>query len=297
MELDWLRSFLVLAGRGNMTRAAEELRLTQPAVSGQLARLEGELGTALFDRTPRGMQLTEPGRTFRAYAEEVLARLEDGRQALSELRGLERGTLRIGGGATATTFLLPPLLGRFHERYPGIRLFVREQGSKAVVEAVVSGELDLGVVTLPVSAPEGVRLAREPWLTDEMLLIVPPGHRLARKRSFRWRELAEQPMVLFEAGSAVRELIDQELARAGIAVQIAMELRSIESIKQMVAQGIGAAFVSRFALEAPARGGRPRGLACADGRLQRDLALVYRSDRTPRAAARAFLELLRTPRR
>lgn len=292
MELDWLRSFLVLAARGNMTRAAEELHLTQPAVSGQLARLEREVGAPLFDRTPRGMQLTEPGRVLRAYAQEALQRLEEGRQALSELRGLERGHLRIGGGATATTFLLPPLLGRFHERYPGIRLFVREQGSKAVVDAVVSGELDMGVVTPPVSAPEGVRLAREPWLADELLLIVPPGHRLSRKRSFRWKDLAGEPMVLFEAGSAVRERIDQGLARAGVTVQIAMELRSIESIKQMVAQGIGAAFVSRFAL-AP----RARALRCSDGALQRDLDLIYRSDRTQRAAARAFLQHLRAARR
>lgn len=292
MELDWLRSFLALAAAGNMTRAAAALSLTQPAVSGQLARLEGELGTALFDRTPRGMSLTEAGRAFRLHVEQSLASLEEGRLALAELRGLERGALRIGGGATATTYLLPPLLGRFHGRYPGIRLFVREQGSKAVVEAVVAGELDLGVVTLPVTPPEGVRLEREPWITDELLLIVPPGHRLARRRSFRWADLQGQPMVLFEAGSAVREQIDQALARAGIEVPIAMELRSIESIKQMVAQGIGAAFVSRFAL-AP----RARALQCAEGKLERDLALVYRRDRAPRAAARAFLELLRAAAR
>lgn len=271
-----------------MTRAAEALHLTQPAVSGQLARLEAELGTRLFDRTPRGMALTPAGQAFRVHVEAALERLEDGRRALSELRGLERGALRLGGGATATTYLLPPLLGRFHARYPGIRLFLREQGSRAVVEAVVSGELDLGVVTLPVAPPEGASLAIERWIGDELVLIVPPGDPLARRRRFRWGDLSGRPMVLFEAGSAVREVIDQGLARAGIAVQIAMELRSIESIKQMVAQGIGAGFVSRFALPR-----RARALTCEDEPLRRDLALVYRRDRTLPAAARAFLEGLR----
>lgn len=291
MELDWLRSFLALAARGKMTRAAESLHLTQPAVSSQLARLESELGTRLFDRTPRGMTLTEAGRAFRVHAEGALERLEDGRRALGELRGLERGTLRIGGGATATTYLLPPLLGRFHARWPGIRLFLREQGSRAVVDAVVAGELDLGVVTLPIVEPEGAQLAIERWVEDELVLIVPRRHRLARQRRFGWADLAGQPLVLFEAGTAVRELIDHGLAGAGIAPSIAMELRSIESIKQMVAQGIGAGFVSRFALPR-----RARALVCQEGPLRRDLALVHRRDRTLPAAARAFLEGLRAAR-
>ncbi len=288
MELSPLRSFLVLARTGNVTRAAEELHLTQPAVSNQLARLEGELGQALFDRTPKGVALTEAGRLFRRYAEEALGRLDDGREALAELAGLERGALAVGGGATATTYLLPPLLGKFHAEHPAIRLFVREQGSEAVVAAVASGELDVGLVTLPIHTPSGVRLRVERWVEDELLLLVPPGSPLERRRTFRWRDLEGRSLVLFEAGSAVRALIDQHLARAGISVEIVMELRSIESIKQMVAQGIGAAVVSRFAL-------RPRrtALACADGPLKRDLALITRADRTPSAAANGFLRLLR----
>lgn len=292
MDLPPLRSFLVLARTGNVTRAAEELQLTQPAVSNQLARLERELGLPLFDRTPKGMALTEAGRLFRRYAEEALGRLVDGREAIAQLAGLERGALAIGGGATATTYLLPPLLGRFHAQHPAIRLFVREQGSQAVVTSVLAGELDLGLVTLPLQAPSGARLHVERWVEDELLLIVPPGSPLERRRSFRWRDLEGQSLVLFEAGTAVRALIDQHLARAGIAVEVAMELRSIESIKQMVAQGIGAAFVSRFALQR-----RREGLACADAPLKRDLALITRADRLPSAAARAFLNLLRRPGR
>jgi LysR family cyn operon transcriptional activator len=293
MELSPLRTFLAIAREGNMTRAAAELHLTQPAVSAQLARLEEELGQRLFDRRPKGMTLTEAGRVFRQYVEESLGTIERGLEALDELAGLERGSLAIGGGATATTYLLPTLLGAFHERSPAIRLFVREQGSADVVDAILSGELELGVVTLPVGAPaqgRGAldRLEIEPWLVDELRLIVPPGHRLRGRDVFEWSEIDGEPMVLFEAGSAVRELLDRQIGEAHIHTETVMELRSIESIKQMVEQGIGAAFVSRFALVDP--GG---GLRCADGPIERELAIVYRTDRTPSPAARVFVEMMR----
>lgn len=305
MEITPLRTFLALAREGHMTRAAASLHLTQPAVSTQLAHLEEELGQRLFDRTPKGLVLTEAGRTFRAYVEEALARLAEGRSALDRLAGLTQGALAIGGGATATTYLFPPLLGLFHERHPSIRLFVREQGSLSVVEALIRGELDLGVVTLPVPVAEmqagvGARLEVEPWVEDELRLIVPEGWPLAARRSFTWRDLDGLPMVLFEAGTAVRNLIDRHLADAGIQGAIVMELRSIESIKQMVAFGIGAAFVSRYALGDP-----EAGLTCEEGPLTRRLALVYRSDRSLSPASQTFLALARerhpppalTPRR
>lgn len=288
MDIGALHSFLAIAREGHLTRAARTLHLSQPAVSAQLARLEDDLGTALFHRTPKGMALTEAGELFRAYAEQALLFLDDGREALEALRGLQRGVLSVGGGATATTYLLPPLLRRFHEAHPAIRLFVREQGSAAVVEGVLAGELDLGVVTLPIDT-RGDRLHVTPWLQDDLRLVVPPGHRLSRRRKFRWEELADEPLVLFEGGTAVRKLIDEALAAARVEPEIVMELRSIESIKQMVAQGIGSAFVSRFAL--PERHG---GLVPRDGAdgLVRALAVIRRADRRPSAAARAFLGLM-----
>lgn len=290
MELAPLKSFLILAEEGHMTRASRRLNLTQPAVSAQLKRLEDEVGQ-LFHRTPKGLVLTAAGELFRGYVEDALIRLTDGAEALARLAGLERGTLAIGGGATATTYLLPAVLGRFHERYPAVRIFVREQGSRGVVEAVLAGQLDLGVVTLPVD-DKPQRLTVLPWLEDELRLIVPPGHRLAGARAFRWADLEGSPLVLFEARTAVRDLIDQHLdqhlAEASARVDIVMELRSIESIKQMVAQGIGAAFVSRFALA----GDDEAGLRCADGPLSRQLAVVHRSDRRLGPAASAFLALM-----
>ena len=217
MDLAPLTSFLAIAREGHLTRAARALHLSQPAVSAQLAKLEDDLGTALFHRTPKGMELTEAGELFQAYAEQSLLFLEDGRQALDALKGLRAGTLSVGGGATATTYLLPPLLRRFHEAYPAVRLYVREQGS------------------------------------------------------------------------AVRRVIDAALETAGVEAEIVMELRSIESIKQMVAQGIGSAFVSRFALSGPRSGLVP--MEGAD-QLVRELAVIRRADRRPSVASHAFLGLM-----
>jgi len=277
MELSPLKTFLTIAEEGNLTRAARRLHLTQPAVSAQLARLEEELGTALFDREPRGMRLTEGGAVFRDYVLEAVATLEAGQSALEGLQGLIRGTLRIGGGATAVTCLLPPVLTDFHRAHPGIRLFVQEQGSAAVVAGVRAGDLDLGVVTI---GGEVDRLVVEPWVEDELLLICPPG--AAAAEGFRWSELAEVPLVLFQAGTAVRAVLDAHLSQAGVVPRIAMELRSVQAIRQMVEQGLGAGFVSRHALPSGI------GLRCLDGPVVRQLGIVTRGERSLPPAARAF---------
>src|SRR5690606_27174320 len=121
---------------------------------------------------------------------------------------------------------LPPILGRFHEQHPGIRFYLREQASSGVVDAVLAGELDLGIVTLPI-ASEDPHLEVEAWVDDELRLIVPTGHPLSGRKSFQWRDLAGTPLVLFEAGSAVRSHIDASIAASGVEPEIVMELRSI----------------------------------------------------------------------
>lgn len=282
MELTALKQFRAIAQAGHMTRAAEVLGVTQPALSAMMKKLEKEVGAELLHRTGRGVELTDAGRLFLESAEEALRRVEAGVQSVRELMGLERGTIRVGGGATATTYLLPRVVSEFHVKHPGVRFFVREAGSRATASAVLSGELDLGIVTLPIEVPSARDLLVTPWVEDELRLIVPPGHRLAGKKSFKWAELDGESMIGFEAGSAVRGVIDKEVAMRGLSLDVVMELRSIESIKSMVAAGIGVGLVSRFALEAG------EGLTCRDGRVARELALVRRRDRVPGAAAGVF---------
>ena len=286
MELTPLRYLIAIASAGHMTRAARALGVTQPALSAMLRKLEAEVGAELFDRTGRGVSLTEAGRVFLQHAEDAVRRADAGVEAVKQLVGLERGSIRVGGGATATTYLLPRVVSAVRRSHPGLRFYVREAGSRAVAAAVGSGELDLGIVTLPLGRSESEELLSTSLVEDELRLIVPARHRLSGLPHFRWKDLAGEGIVAFEAGAAVREMIDRASTAAGVTLDVVMELRSIESIKQMVAAGIGVGYVSRFALK-----GR-EGLTCRDGRLARRLAIVRRCDRVPSAAGAEFERVL-----
>lgn len=294
MELTPLRYLVAIAEAGHMTRAAEALGVAQPTLSAAVRKLEDELGVALFDRTGRGVELTEAGRVFVEHASGALRDVEAGRRAVRALAGLETGTIRVGGGATAMGYLLPPAVRAVRAEHPGLRFYVREAGSEAIAGAILTGELDLGVVTLPIRHPGSGDLMTVRTVPDELRLITPAGHRLDGKRSFRWADLAGEPVVGFEAGSAVRAVIDAAAGEHGVTLDVVMEVRSIQSIEQMVRAGIGVGFVSRFALrgEPPAFGG---GLGCRDGKVTRELAVVRRRDRTPSPAAGAFERALLSP--
>ena len=265
-----------------MGRAAELVGVSQPALSAMVKKLEAELATALFHRTGKGVELTEAGRVFLDHAEAALRSVEAGTGAVRELMGLERGRVRIGGGATAVGALLPPAVRAFRERHPGVRFYVREAGSRAVASAVTSGELDLGVVTLPLGGAAERDVLTVPLAADEFRLVVPAGHALEGRKTFRWADLRGEAVVAFEARSAVRGVIDGAAREAGVELDVAMELRSIGSIRRMVAAGVGVGFVSRYGLQAG------EGLRCRDGKLVRQLAIVRASDRVPSAAASAF---------
>lgn len=292
MELTPLRYFVAIANERHMTRAAQRLGVTQPALSAALKRLEAEVGAELFHRTAKGVELTGAGSVFLEHAEDVLRRTEESIRAVRQLAGLERGSIAVGGGATATGYLLPAVVGQFRKQHAGIRFSVREAASRTVAEAVLAGSLDLGIVTLPVEVPGGSDLMQIASLQDELMLIVPPGHRLSGRKSFRWTDLDNEHFVGFEAGTAVRALVDEASAQAGANLDVVMELRSIEAIKQMVRAGIGVGLVSRFALPQAKGSAESPGLRCRDGRIVRTLAVVRRRDRVPSPAAAAFETLL-----
>lgn len=286
MELTPLRQFLAIAREQHMTRAAQRLGVTQPALSSAMKRLEAELGTPLFHRTGHGVELTAAGTALQRHAEEAVNAADAGERAVRELLGLEQGAIAVGGGATATGHILPGVVHTFREQYPDIRFSVREASSRAVAEAVLAGQLDLGVITEPTLIPGGNDLMSVAAFHDELRLIVPKGHPLEGRRSFRWRDVVNEPFVAFEAGSAVRRVIDDAALAAGVTLDAVMELRSIDAIRRMVDARVGLAFISQFALE------KGEGLRCADGALKRKLSIIRRTDRVPSTAAGVFEGML-----
>ncbi|MEO0611653.1 MAG: LysR family transcriptional regulator, partial [Planctomycetota bacterium] len=273
---------------GHLTRAAERLGVTQPALSAMLKKLELEVGAPLLDRTGRGVDLTDAGRVFLEHAEASVRRAEEAVASVRELVGLEAGSIRVGGGATAVAHLLPSVVSAVRREHPALRFYVREAGSLAVASAVISGELDLGIVTMPVVGVGVGELLKIGSFRDELLLIAPPGHRLSSQKTFRWGDVDGEPVVAFEAGSAVRDVLDEAAARAGVSIEVVMEVRSLESIQRMVGAGVGVGFVSRLALDGDSIGG----LTCRDGKLIRELAVIRRRDRVPSPAAAVFERVL-----
>lgn len=282
MDLRTMRYMLVVAEHGHMTRASEALGVSQPALSAALRKLEDELGAAVFHRTGKGVEVTDAGRVFLQHAAQAIRQAEQGVEAVRELVGLESGSIRVGAGATAAGYLLPGAIRAVQVEHPALRFSIREAGSLAVSQGVVSGELDLGIVTMPLDHPRSDDLLVVRTIRDELRLIVPGGHRLSGRKTFRWDDLAGEPVVAFEAESAVRRLIDSLAIDAGVELDVVMELRSIESIVQMVKAEIGVGFVSKYGLPEGA------GLRLAGGAIERRLGVVRRSDRVPSHATAAF---------
>ena len=286
MDLVLLRSFLTVADSGSITEAAERLRVTQPAVSRRLQQLEEHLGVHLLARGRKGVQLTEIGRLVQGEAQGIVARYDQMRELVSTHQRLEGGTVRIGGGATAVSFVLPEAIAAFQAAHPQVRFHMREAGSSEIADDVALGRLELGVVTLPVRDRE---LDVMPLATDRIVLVARDDHHLAGRRRVGIQDLADQAFVAFEAGSALRQIIDGKLREAGVEVNVVMELRSIPAILRMVATTGNLAFVSQLGMQQ-----QPGVVAVPVSglRIERRLAVVSRRGSVLSPAAHAFSQRL-----
>ena len=287
MDLTLLRSFLVVVQAGAITDAADRLNVTQPALTRRIQQLEQEMGVPLLARGRKGVTTTAIGELVAREAQVLVERYEQLRQQIASLRELKGGTVRLGGGATAVSFLLPQALARFQSEHPGVRFQVTEAGSRDVELAVASGRLELGVVTVPVASRE---LDVYPLIEDEIVLIAEHSHRLARRQRITVAQLAGTGLVGFEGGSAIRRIIDNALREAGADINVVMELRSIPAIIRMVEATGNLAFVSRLGVS----GVRSmRIIAVAGLTIRRTLALVSRRGGVLSPAAEAFANELK----
>lgn len=274
--IDELRHFLLIVEHGTFTEAARRAHLSQPALTASIRRLEGWFGARLFSRGPAGAAPTASGAALVPRARAAIAAVQDGRRAVAEIEGLHAGEVRLGAGATACTYLLPPALAAFRAEHPGVRFLLREAITDEVLDALHAGELDLGVIT----TEDG-----EPWYDDQLILVAAPD--LSNPR--------EAPFVTFARGSTTRALLEQHFPGA----EIVMELGSIAAVKGNVRAGIGVALVSRAAVEHDLSVGRLVEVAHPATPILRPLRIVHRGvDRLPPAAARLRALLLeRRPKR
>lgn len=289
-----LESFLEVARRGNVSRAAEALYLTQPAVTARLKSLESDLGIELFVRGPRGMTLTDAGRAFLPYAERTLSTVEEARQLLTNLRQGHIGTLVIAAAPAVSTYVLPGVLHAFRATHPNVRLGVRTGHTEEVLELVLRGEAHVGIGR-PVRHND---IELIPLFEDEMLLVVSARHPFASRGKVRMTELAEERLILFDRTSSYHELTSSLFRQAGVVPASTLELDNVEAAKKMVQQGLGIALLPRMALthELRTRTLRPVKLVGATI-VRRPIVTLRRKDAgAPMGPTAAFLETLRAVR-
>ena len=287
MDLTLMRSFLAVADCGAITEAADRIGVTQPALSRRIQQFEDQLGVALLARGRKGVVLTEVGRLVKIECQIIVARYDRMREMVTSQKRLEGGTVRMGGGATAVSFILPEAIAAFQVAHPRVRFQMREAGSSEIAADVVSGQLELGVVTLPVVDRD---LAVTPLTTDRIVLVARRDHPLAGQRRVRVQDLSDYGFVAFEAGSALRQIIDGKLREAGVEINVVMELRSIPAILRMVSTTGSLAFVSQLGME---QAGDVVELPLPGLRVERRLAIVTRRSSVMSPPARAFADQLR----
>jgi DNA-binding transcriptional LysR family regulator len=273
--LSQLEAFAEVARLGNVSRAAESLHVTQPALTARLQALEGDLEVPLFVRASRGMTLTDAGRTLLPYAQRALAQVIEARSALSALRSGRTGELFIGAAPAVSTYVLPSVLKTFRDGHPGVRLGVSTGHTEQVLEMVLRREVHLGVGR-PIRHPE-VELI--PLFDDELILVVSRHHPFAKRGRVRLQELADDHLILFDRASSYYELTSSLVRQAGVVPESVIELDNVEAAKKMVAEGLGVALLPRMALAAELRARvlRPVGLIGAPP-VRRPIVALRRRD-------------------
>lgn len=238
MELRHLRCLVVLADERQFTRAAQRLGIAQPALSQQIRRLEAEMGLPLVDRTTRSVQLTAAGTKLAGHARRMLQEADLAVAELQDLRGLRAGRLAVGASHTIGALGLSDLLAEFHRRYPAVELRVQDDVSLELAAAVGRGELDIVFITMP-----GDGLALESHLVSHEALtcIVPPGHRLAGRRTLTMGDVAAETFVVFRRGATIRRRVDEAAEAAGFSPRVLFETNSVTRMGSLVAAGLGIA--------------------------------------------------------
>lgn len=283
--------FLVVAKLGSMSRAAEEMFLTQPSLTARIAALEKEVGAQLFVRTKQGMRLTEAGREFMPYAERCVGSIESGKQRLQEIQEGTKGHLKLGALPRVSTYTLPTLLEEFARTHPRVLVSIATGHSKDVLDMVITEEVQIGIARA-MSHPDVENI---PLYEEKLVLAVNPQHRFAERGAVTLSELRDEQLILFDRASGNYELTKSLFRNTGVPEPRIMELDNIEAAKRMVEHHLGIAFLPRQATQRAVAAGRLCLVAVAeveDGlQLERSIVAMRRKDVPLSGAQSALLEL------
>jgi DNA-binding transcriptional LysR family regulator len=291
-SLDQLRILKAIATEGSFKRAADSLFVSQPAISLQVQNLEKQLNVPLFDRGGRKAQLTEAGNLLLSYGEKVLSLCQETCRAIEDLQNLQGGTLIVGASQTTGTYLLPKMIGLFHQKYPYVSVQLQVHSTRRTSWSVANGQVDLAIIggSVPTELLDILNVI--PYSEDELALILPTSHPFAEQETIAKQDLYKLSFITLDSQSTIRKVIDQVLTRYGIdtnELKIEMELNSIEAIKNAVQSGLGAAFVSVTAIEKELKMGVLHRTSVEELEVKRTLSVIINPNRYRSKASDAFI--------
>jgi len=287
MEISQLEVFLAVAREGGFSRAAEKLYRTQSAVSQAIRKLEAEIGEPLFDRSTRDGVMTDAGQVLQEYAQRLLNLRENAREALGELRELQKGKLVVGANEFTALYLLR-VLAEFRRLHPAIRIVVQRSLGSQIPDDIRRHNCEFGVLTYDPQDPE---LAAVVVYSDELIFVVPPQHPLARESRVSIRQLGAESFVAHIVSSPYREKVIQAFEKYKTPLHMGVELPTLQAIKRFVAMGNGVAFLPEISVEDEIARGELVRIPVQELRVHRKLRLIYRKSAALSHAGRAFLKI------
>ena len=286
MDINQLEVLVTVAREKSFSRAAEILERTQPAISQAIRRLETEIGETLFDRSSKDGTLTFAGEVLVGYAKQMLNLRNAASSAINDLRGLHRGKVTLSANEH-TVFCLIPVIHKFRQEHPDIKIEVQRSVASRIPKEITAREVELGVISF---RPQDDSIRAVPILTDELRLIMAPGHRLADRKWVSIKDLAAESFVAHNAVSPYRRQVVEAFEKNRTRLNITVELPTLEAIKRLVETGAGVALVPQMAARVEIESGRLIAVPVKEIRLERKLNIIYRKNSVLSHAAVAFLK-------
>lgn len=288
MDLDQLHTFLEIVRLKSFSKAAQTCFRTQPAISAQVRQLEQEMNATLFDRLGTRISLTPAGKIFAEYAEQILDLRRRAQDSINELERMPRGELVIAANEATCIYVLPKVFSQYRQDFPNVQLLVDRSYGARVVEAVTDNQADFGITQLPVTEKklQVVRIH-----SDEIKILLPPGHPLAGLQEVLPRDLVPYPLLMPKSGNT-RSRLNTWMEPVEDSIQISMELDSTEMIKRFVMAGLGISFLAASNCEEEVAAGRLAVVSLGPEPMERRLGLIYRKDKALSKAAIGFIDVI-----
>tara|TARA_Y100001968_G_C19351308_1_gene714799 strand:+ start:261 stop:1208 length:948 start_codon:yes stop_codon:yes gene_type:complete len=289
--LDQLRILSAIVTEGSFKKAADSLYVTQPAVSLQIQNLEKQLEVTIFDRGGRKAELTESGEVLLQYCERILNDCQEACRALEDLQNLKGGSLIVGASQTTGTYLMPRMIGLFRDKYPDVSVQLEIHSTRRTGWNVANGKIDLAIIggELPTELNELLEVI--PYRTDELALVIPKNHHLAKLKTLKKEDLYKLSFIVLDSKATTRKVVDKLLAKSGLDVhrlKIDMELNSLEAIKNAVQAGLGASFLPVVSIEKELEAKTIHKPIVGDLEVSRKLRLISHPSRYRSRSSEAF---------